>query len=457
MQVLLVQSYLGADGDVPVYPLGLAYVATAAQNCGHTVRIADLNVMSRSSADLARLLADLQPDCIGVSLRNIDNQSRVRPVCYYERFRQLVGDLRRQRPDTPIVAGGAGFSMFAKRIMAQNPAIDFGVCLEAEESFPMLLEHLSNPGRVRGVFYRRDGAAVFSGDGPPPDFAALPAPRRDFLDLAPYRRIPFSMGIQTKRGCPLRCAYCNYPHLNGAAYRLRDPAQIVDELENLAGQHGFREVSFTDSVLNLPNGHSEAIFQEILRRNLRVSWNAYMHLRGVDKEYAHLALRAGCVSMLFSPDGISQPALDGLCKDLSASDVQRLAGLFGRELEFGPLHVGFCYFISPPGETLIGLLKALWFYVCIHLSRLRRGTARMRAYVGWIRLEPDTMVRRIAIAEGSLREEDDLLPDTASTLRRMFYRHPRLHRFDAILLLALRIIHVAERAVRRMAGRGRPL
>ena len=290
--------------------------------------------------------------------------------------------------------------MFPEAVLQRNPRLDFGLHLEAEESFPELLAQLGNPARVRGLFLRRDGAIAYTGDRPFPDFPALPLPRRDFLDLAPYLRIPFSMGLQTKRGCPLRCAYCNYPHLNGATYRVREPARVVDEMEHLHSRFGIREFAFTDSVLNLPPGHSEAIFREILRRNLRVSWNAYLHLRGISRDYVSLAVQAGCASMLFSPDGISQPALDGLRKDVRAADVAAVVRMFRRERTFGSLHAGFCHFINPPGETPAGLLKSLWFYARVPLSRLRRGTARMRAYAGWIRLEPHTHVYRVALAEG---------------------------------------------------------
>lgn len=45
--------------------------------------------------------------------------------------------------NVPIAVGGAAFSMFSEQFMRQNAAIDFGVYLEDEESFPESLNSLA--------------------------------------------------------------------------------------------------------------------------------------------------------------------------------------------------------------------------------------------------------------------------------------------------------------------------
>lgn len=456
MKVLLVQSYLGHRADAPVYPLGLAYIGTATQARGHDIQIVDLNVLPDPFENLQRTIRLFNPDCIGFSIRNIDNQSRIDPLNYYCSFQDTLKAAGETAKDIPFVVGGAGFSMFPEDILRRNPQIDFGIHLEAEDSFPELLNHLSSPSLVKGIFLRREGQIVYTGDRPFPDFAALPFPRRDFLDLAPYVSIPFSMGVQTKRGCPMRCAYCNYPHLNGAAYRLRKPDHVVDEIQQLGETFGIKDFTFTDSVFNQPAGHSEAILNEVIRRKLQLSWSAYMHPRGITRDYVRLAMQAGCSSMLFSPDGISRAALNGLQKDVTEKQIADVFALFSHEREFARLHVGFCFFINPPGETFTGLMKALGFFIQTGLSRLRRGTARMRAYVSWIRLEPHTSVYTRAVAEKSWRPEDTLLPDDITGLRKVFYKHPRLYWIDPLLLLGFRAIHLAEHLAKRILRKGVP-
>jgi anaerobic magnesium-protoporphyrin IX monomethyl ester cyclase len=454
MEVLFIQSYLGPSPEILTYPLGLAYIATAAHLCGHDVRIIDPNTEAEPLVNLRRTLLARPPECIGLSLRNIDNQNRLHLSYHYKHFQDTLACIHDALPDVPIVVGGTGFSMFAQEIMERNPSISYGAYLEAEESFPELLANLDDPGSVKGIFIRADGNVIFTGDRPLPDFANLPHPRRDFVNMEPYLRVPQSFGLQTKRGCPLRCAYCNYPHLNGTTHRLRSAKSVVDELEYLVNECGVMDITFADSVLNVPTKHAESIFTEIIQRGIPISWGCYMHMKGITPDFVRLAMQAGCKAMLFSPDGISQAALDGLEKGLSEQEVAGVFDMFRSKPEFGSLHIGFCYFICPPGETFSGLLKALSFYSRVHLSRLKRTGARMRAYVGWIRLEPHTKVHETAIREGTILKNQDLLPNKASGLKTLFYRHPRLEWINRILLVAFGLIQTVENvAIRILKGR----
>lgn len=459
MKLLLIQSHVGPDGWAPVYPLGLAYIGEAARRRGHKVLLADLNVMMDGWAGLDRLIQDERPECVGISLRNVDNQIRVRLTYSYLYFQETLRRTRAAAADIPIIVGGSGFSMFAGDVMTQNPEITAGVYLEAEESFPELLDHLDSPEVVPGVYYRRNGKVLFSGPRPLPDFGALPFPRRDLSDISPYLRAPFSLGIQTKRGCPLRCAYCSYPHLNGSKYRLRAPAQIADEIEYLEKTLGARNFWFADSVFNQPRDYSEEILGEIIRRDLKIRWNAYLHIDGIDRETVDLHRRAGCVFMMFSPDGISQAALDGLDKDISANQVKTVFGLFRRQRTWRDLDVGFCFFLNPPGETLAGLTRTIVFFFRATFSRLRRGTARIRVCPGWIRLEPHTKIYNRALAERPGLKAVSLLPEDARGLKKTFYRHPRLAWTNPPLLFCFRLLHLISRSARknrRFRSRCRP-
>lgn len=456
MRVLLIQSWTGPKGGEPVFPLGLAYVGTALSVCGHEARIVDANVMDDLDAGLRRAIEAHRPECIGLSLRNIDNQNRADLEYAYLFFRETLRRTARWAGDIPLVVGGAGFSMFPEEVMRHNPELTAGCHLEAEESFPELLDRLDDPSTVKGVFARKDGNVVFGGERPLPDFGRLPFPDRRLADLDAYRKRPFSMGVQTKRGCPLTCAYCNYPYLNGPRYRLRAPEHVADEIRYLVQDLEIRTFTFADSVFNQPLSYSASILEELKRRDLSVEWGAYMHVKGMTRAYIDQARSSGCVSMLFSPDGHSQEALDGLNKGLTAHDVEALFDRFKREKGLEGLHVGFCLFLNPPGETWRGLLGTLLFFVRALLSRFRPGTARMRAYVGWIRLEPHTAVYERALAEGTWSKDRTLLPLDAQGLRKTFYRHPRLGWTDAALLAFFRALRMLETLARRLKRKGHP-
>jgi len=62
-----------------------------------------------------------------------------------------------------------------------------------------------------------------------PSLHEVPVPRFDLLDIGSYR----SMCIQTSRGCPFMCEFCDIIEIFGRVPRLKKPDQAIAELEAL--------------------------------------------------------------------------------------------------------------------------------------------------------------------------------------------------------------------------------
>lgn len=444
MKILLIQSWLGRSDDLRIYPLGLSYLATVLEDKGYELKLFDPNTAERPLEDTSRVVREYAPDLVGISLRNLDNQLRIAPHYYYKGFQQTVAAVRQACGDAPLVVGGAAFSMFPQLVMERNPEIDLGLDLEAEESFPELLENLDAPATVAGVYHRENNEVRFTGKRALPDFAALPYPRRHFLDLRPYMRDSIeSVGVQSKRGCPLTCAYCVYPHLNGKRWRMRSPENVLEEIEYLRGAFNVRRITFADSVVNLPYDYSSRIFSLMREHCQGIEWLGYMHVKGVTREFLRLCMESGCTSVIFSPDGLSQGALNGLQKDISPEDIRNLKRLVDTDPAFAKLHIQWCFFVNPPGETLAGLLRTLWFFA----SSKRFFRERTRdAFINWIRIEPYSAVYRLALEQGRINPDTDLLPEDPALLEHTFYSTPNLRWADPLVMALLR----APKRVRRL-------
>jgi len=65
----------------PVFPLGLAHLGAALRRAGHQVRWHDALVESER---LETLLAEFQPNLVGISLRNVDNVLLRTQEVYFE-------------------------------------------------------------------------------------------------------------------------------------------------------------------------------------------------------------------------------------------------------------------------------------------------------------------------------------------------------------------------------------
>lgn len=451
MKILLVQAWLGRSGDLLIYPLGLVYLATVLEDQGHELKIFDPNTAHSPMEETARVAREFSPDVVGVSCRNIDNLLRIAQFYYYKGFQQTVRTLHNACGDKPLIVGGAAFSILPNMMMERNPAIDFGLPLEAEESFPKLVEHLDDPSRVRGVYYRENGVLRFTGNRALPDFATLPIPKRHFLDLGPYMRDSLeSVGIQTKRGCPMNCAYCVYPHLNGRRWRMRTPESVLEEIKYLHADFGVRRITFADSVVNLPYDYSTRIFALLKESHLDIEWFGYMHVRGITREYLHLCLDSGCKALMFSPDALSRVALKGLRKNITPEDIRALELLLDSDPAFARLKAEWCFFVNPPGENLSGLLRTLWFFL---RSKRFFGKRNRRAFINWIRLEPFSAIYQTALEEGVITREIDLLPEDPALLSRTFYSAPHLSWCDPMIMALLRAPEYARRLVGRLTSK----
>ena len=115
MRILLVQTWLGREQH-PVLPLGLATIAGSLPE--HDVRIEDLNQSRLPMERLRSVLEDYMPDCVGFSLRNADTTSCFDRYSYIPRCLEQIEVTSRLCPNAHIIAGGAGFSIFAEQIMA---------------------------------------------------------------------------------------------------------------------------------------------------------------------------------------------------------------------------------------------------------------------------------------------------------------------------------------------------
>jgi anaerobic magnesium-protoporphyrin IX monomethyl ester cyclase len=400
MRILLMTSPLGRL-EPPIFPLGLAYLGSSLAN--HEVIYFDAAIAESPLPALAKVIDEFKPEVIGLSLRNIDTLESYDSYSYWPAFVETVKWLRSRWPSTVLVVGGSGFSLFARKIMERLPELDFGVYLEGERAFPELLECLDHPEAVKGIYLWRGDQVLFTGEREFADFDAVASPRRDILALAPYRSLE-AVGVQTKRGCAFDCLYCTYPFISGGRLRLRSPEKVGEEVQVLRREYGRKEIFFSDNVFNWPASHAEAICQELLRRNLDIRWKAYFTERGMTADFARLALESGCVTFSFSPDGCNDASLGALRKGMSRAELEAtyrlLDDLAGAKYK--------CHFIYNCPQTGWRDLRDL----CGLIFRLMRMRNLAGITLSTMRILPHTGLQELAVREGRIGPDDDLLRPT---------------------------------------------
>ncbi|HUJ45473.1 MAG TPA: DUF4070 domain-containing protein [Opitutaceae bacterium] len=220
-----------------------------------------------------------------------------------------------------IVAGGPLFTSEH----AQFPGVDHFVLNEAELTLPPFLRDLAagTPGPVYTTTEY-------------PDVHETPVPLWHLLDMRRYA----SMSVQYSRGCPFDCEFCDVTAKFGHRPRVKEPRQILAELDALCAHGWTGQVFFVDDNFI---GNKRALRTELLPhliewqnahgRKLSFYTEASINLAD-DEELVQLMVVAG-FDMVFI--GIETPDDSGLAechkiqnrgRDLVA-DVKRLqrAGL----------------------------------------------------------------------------------------------------------------------------------
>lgn len=204
-------------------PLGLLTVAAMMPSAWNK-KVVDLNVNEISGEDLD------WADVVFVSAMIIQQKSAKKVI-----------DLCRTH-EKIIVAGGPLFSHLPEMF----EGVDHVVIGEAEEIMPRFLADFQ-AGKATGI-YRTEAK---------PDMSLSPVPQWELLNMNDYR----TMSVQSCRGCPFDCEFCDIVNLFGRTPRFKSPEQITAELDSIYAQGWRSEVMFVDDNFI---GHRRKV-KELLR------------------------------------------------------------------------------------------------------------------------------------------------------------------------------------------------
>ncbi len=338
--------------------LGLGYLAAAARQAGHSVAIVD--GLADNLDDAAIVARCTDADLVGIGVMS-DTLARSAALS------QALAAAGKA-----VVVGGPHATALPAQTLEATGA-RFCVVGEGEASLAALLEALSDPGSIPGVWERGVGMPE-----PRPlvaDLDALPFPAWDLMhprryQLAPHgafvARFPVAP-IVTSRGCPCACSFCASPGLWGGGIRFRSPGNVLDEIELLVKRYGVREIHFEDDNLTLRRPHVTAICEGILSRGLDISWAAPNGVRvdTLDRPLLQLMKRSGCSLLAFGVESGSPEILRGVGKGTTLAAISRAIDMTA---QVGIDTQGFFIF-GLPGETEQTIEQTLRFACDSRLDR----------------------------------------------------------------------------------------
>lgn len=134
-----------------------------------------------------------------------------------KRCLNIGAHVRKNYPHSYLIAGGIGLSSISDDQQKVFQTVFHG---EAEESWPEFLEDFEN-GKPEKI-YRKISH---------PDMSKVPIPKWELIadDLKKYAAV----SIQTTRGCPFDCNFCNVIYTYGRKMRCKTVDQVIEEVKLL--------------------------------------------------------------------------------------------------------------------------------------------------------------------------------------------------------------------------------
>ena len=396
MKILLISANT-EQINMPVLPLGMACIGAAVQDAGHEVNTLNL-MMARDIRGLLReTITGFSPDVIGISVRNIDDQMMEPPNFLLDAVKMVVSECR-SLSDAPIVLGGAGYSIFPRRVLEYLEA-DMGIQGEGEKSFVMLLErleHKADTSQIPGLCLPEIG--LLKKNQPVKDLDHHPQPLLNVHLLLPsgLKNEEIWFPVQTRRGCAMDCSYCSTASIEGRLLRKHSVGRAVDIIRQYANA-GIKNFFFVDNTFNFPLSYAKALCDRIITEGLNIRWRCILYPWKIDDELVEKMAQAGCKEVSLGFESGSESILKRMNKRYTPDDVRRISKMLGKQ----QIHrMGFLL-LGGPGETKDSVEKSLYFAESLE-------TEAMKITSG-IRIYPDTALHRIAVDEGIIEPDEDLL------------------------------------------------
>jgi len=369
-------------------PYGVYLLAKVLQLEGHDVTIIDL--IAQGSNDLAvhwPLIASCH--LVGISTTSLS----------WPTARNCILDIRKYRPDVPIVLGGIHATMFDKYVLATTPA-NYCIRGEGENALRILCRVLERGGDLRGVpnltVKLPDGKIVRTKLGPklsPEEMASFPVPDYSQIPAGSYS----GLGVESSRGCPFDCLFCSTSYRR--SWRGIAPKVFVDRVEQILpfiGNTTTGSLQIIDDEFSVQPDRAIEICNEFGRRNIKPKLVFDSRANDLLNEAYLEALEPYALQFLIGAECGYDEGLKRVGKGTTCWNMEKAAQNLNKHGLSGK--ADFSFILGLPWETREDVLKTIQF--AAHLY----ATYGVRVLLQWFCQMPGSRIWEEKRKEGVVHE-----------------------------------------------------
>jgi anaerobic magnesium-protoporphyrin IX monomethyl ester cyclase len=301
-------------------PLQFVYLAGATRAAGFDCEIYDAMSLDVGHAEIGRKLDEARPDVVCVSSITAT-------------YPDALEVARAAKARGAITIMGGVHTTFMWREALADGGIDYLVLGEGERTLVDLLRCLEasdDPGKVSGVAFLRDGAALRTGPRPRLDsLDGLPM-AFDLLDWKTYTYFvkPGSRlgAVSSSRGCTYTCGFCSQTQFWEKSWRARAPECVAAEIAELRSRFGVDVVLLTDEYPTSDRARWEAFLDRMIELDLGVDLLMETRVPDIvrDRDILPKYVKAGVVHVYVGIEATDQATLNLVNKETTV-DENKLA------------------------------------------------------------------------------------------------------------------------------------
>jgi len=332
-------------------PYGLGILASLLKKYGINVHILDLNyeilkLNLPSNEDIKLVETQLLKE----KLTSFKEIQLVGISCMFtlthESFKRAITTLRSLNFNGLIASGGVHVTNDQLRIKADIPEIDLIFPNESEKTFLEFLL-LTNDTEMSEEINFLDISPHYL-DLPIDDYS-------NHGEIGAYR-FWWKKGTRastalSNRGCRAHCTFCSVEGFNGPGVRSRSIKSVIDEIEKLRDKYFINHIMWLDDDLFYDQKRTVELFNEIIRRNLKITWDASNGIiaSAATDEVISASAESGCIGMHVGIESGNKDILKSIRKP---SGIRHFIDLGERLKKFPQIFSRGFLIIGFPNETI---------------------------------------------------------------------------------------------------------
>jgi len=292
--------------------LGLEYLAAYITDIVDVILI-DAKVRNLNVNEIMEEIDEFKPDLVGIS------------CCYTIGVNFALRIAQESKERNYLVVMGGWHPTFAENEIISYSFIDVVVRGEGEITFRELIQN-NELESIKGITYKINGHIYRNPDRPLiKDLNTLPLPASQLRSKNSYFQIfqlPFDV-IETSRGCPHKCTFCNIHLFNRGKYRMKSAERVVHELKIISQQKRHTNVFIVDDNFTANMKRVEKICDLLIEQGIKLDLTCQSRIDVIKKhpEVIKKMAKAGFWLFFLGIESFNQDSLNDIQKKVQLKDI----------------------------------------------------------------------------------------------------------------------------------------